>query len=127
MTHFDPVFPAVGITGLIAAAAADATGLADPWWVAAVVVPLAGFAGWLVRWILQRQDSRESTLLAQQNAREAREDKRAEHVELQTKAIELCVTELREMRNGQHRIEHDLTTLPERLAAVIRGHGEQHP
>lgn len=125
MTHIDPVFPAVGITGLIAATAAEATGLADPWWIAAIVVPLAGFAGWLVRWILQRQDAREAVLLAQQNAREAREDKRAEQVDLQTRAIELCVTELREMRGNQTRMEHDLAELPERLAAVIRGHGDR--
>lgn len=124
MTHIDPIFPAVGVTGLLAATAAEATGLADPWWIAAIVIPLAGFAGWLVKWILQRQDAREAVIMAQQNAREAREDKRAEQVDLQTRAIELCVTELRELRNGQGRLEHDMSNLPKILEAANRSHGE---
>lgn len=112
------LFPAAGVTGAVAVAAAEATGLADPWWVAVIVVPLAGFTAWIVKWILQRQDRREDELLKQTQVREAREDRRAEQVELQTRAMQELVVELRAIRDGQMQHAAALEALPGRLAST---------
>lgn len=112
--------PAAGVTGLAAVVLAETTGVADPWWIAAIVVPLAGFAAWLVRWILQRQERREADLQKIAEAREAREDKRAEQLELQTRALQQCVVEMRALRDGQMQHAQALEALSGRVAAAIQ-------
>lgn len=123
----EPIILAAGLTGVTAAGVAQATGVADPWWVAAIVIPLGAFAAWLVRWILQKQDERDKTMAAIQAAREQREDKRAEHVELQTQAMQECVTELRLLRDGQEhqaraieRLETTNTRLADSVTVLVK-------
>lgn len=93
---------------------------ASPWWLAAIVLPLAGFCAYLVHWILAKQEARETQLAARETARETREEKRAEQAEAQTRAMQEMVAELRRMSEQQEAHAQALHELPERLAALQR-------
>lgn len=122
MLHFDPSLPAAGLTGIGAFVLAEATGTGDPLGSLAIAAPIAAFAVWMVRWNFDRQAKREDALLEQQKLREEREDRRAEQVDLQTKALQECVTELRLMRDQLMQQGNAIDKIPERVAAVT-GHG----
>lgn len=102
---------------MILFAESDAT---SPWWLAAIVLPLAGFCAYLVHWILAKQEKRETELAAREVTRETREEKRAEQAEAQTRAMQEMVTELRRMSEQQEAHSQALHELPERLAALSR-------
>lgn len=73
----------------------------SPWWLAAIVLPLAAFCAWLVRWILVKQEEREKVLFERETKREVREERRAEQDSLQTQALQNVVTELRRISEQQ--------------------------
>lgn len=118
MTHIDPTFPTVGLTGLATVLAADATG-AEPWVVAVIVVPLAAFTAWVIRWIMRRAEEREKATEEAATRRETREERRAEQSELQTRAMQECVAELRLLRDGQQQHSAALEAVPKRIAELI--------
>lgn len=99
---------------------AEAVNTAEPWWIAAIVVPLALFSGWLVRWNLTKQDEREKVIAARESKREEREEKRAEHVEMQTKAMQECVVELRGLNQQQKLHAIALADVPARVAKILQ-------
>lgn len=113
----NPLPVAVAITGLASALLAQAgtgnTSSTEPWWIAAIVVPLAGFAAWLVKWILDRADARDRALAEREASREKREEGRAEQAQAQTRAMQEAVTELRSL-NEAHRV------LPDRIVERLR-------
>ena len=122
------IVSAVTGTSLVGFVLTQAAG-AEPWWIAAVVVPLAGFSAWLVRWILQKQDERDKATAERDKAtadretrREAREEKRAEHAELQTRALQECVAELRTLNEQQEAHGKALAAVPERVAERLGQH-----
>jgi hypothetical protein len=84
----------------------ETTAVSEPWWIAAIVVPLAGFSAWLVRWILQKQDDRDKLLLTREQAREVREDKRQEAFVQQVSALDSILSELRELNDHHKSMEH---------------------
>ena len=86
----------------------------DPWWIAAIVVPLAGFSLFLVKWILDRQDKLHAENKERDVAREKREDMRAVQVEAQTRAMQECVLELRRLGQSQVDCQRAITEVPER-------------
>ena len=112
------IIAATSGTSLASLAIAEAAG-AEPWAIAAVVVPLAGFTGWLVRWILQRQDDREKANSDRESRRELREEKRAEQAELQTRAMQQCVIELQELSAQQKDHAKALADVPHRLLELL--------
>lgn len=93
----------VAATGAAAAVLAEAAG-AEPWYIAAIVLPLAGFVVWLVKWILQQQAERDKAAAARDEKREAREERRAEQGDLQTEALRECVSELRQLNEQQREL-----------------------
>ena len=92
---------------------------AEPWWMAAVVVPLAGCSAWLVRWILQKQDARDSVTALREQKREEREEKRAEHADLQTRALQECVIELRSLNQQQSEHGKAIGEIPLRVVSLL--------
>lgn len=113
MTASTTLLTAVVGTGL-AAAVTEAVG-AEPWWIAAIVVPLAGFAAWLVKWILDQQKERDKATATREEKREAREEKRAEQAEMQTRALQECVIELRTLTDQQRQQRETLAAVPGRV------------
>lgn len=85
----------------------------SPWWIAAIVVPLAGFAAWLVRWILEQQKAHDAVVSAREEKREAREEKRAEQAEVQTRAMQECVAELRALNAAQAATRDAIDDIPD--------------
>lgn len=73
----------------------------SPWWMVAIVLPLAAFCAYLVRWILVKHEEREKALAALDLARESREERRAEQDALQTQALQTVVVELRRISEQQ--------------------------
>lgn len=115
MTPASSVAAGVGIAGVLLG---DAAGI-EPWWIAALLLPLAGFCGWMVRWILSKQDEREKAIAERENNREKREDRRAEQAELQTIAMRECVAELRELNVQQSQHTQAIADVPRRVAELI--------
>lgn len=113
-----PILAAAGAPPIVAFLLAEAAG-SEPWWIAVLVVPLAGFSAWLVRWILQKQDLREADIATREKTREEREEKRAEQAVLQTRALQECVTELRRLNEQQEEHGKALAAIPDRTAAVL--------
>lgn len=114
MTSAGSLVAAVAGTGVGTVLMAEVAAV-EPWWIAAIVVPLAGFSAWLVRWILQKQDLREAAIAEREKARESREESRAVHVGLQTQAMQECVSELRKLNQAQQE-------MPDRVASRLRDH-----
>lgn len=117
MTTTSAIVSATTGTGIASAVLAEAAG--QPWWLAAIVVPLAGFAAYLVHWILQKQDQRDKENAAREAKREEREEKRAEQSELQTRALQDCVGELKRMNEVQVDQAKLLEELPARIAELV--------
>lgn len=108
-----------GVLGL-AAIVPVVNGVGDsPWWIAAIVVPLAGFAAWLVRWILEQQKARDAVVAAREEKREVREEKRAEQAETQTRAMQECVAELRSLNAAQASARAAIDDIPNRVIARL--------
>lgn len=105
-------------TSIASVLLAEATGN-EPWWIAAIVVPLAGFSAWLVKWVIEKQDARERVTAEREGRREIREEKRAEQAELQTRAMQQCVIELQTLNQQQQEQARALAELPERVAERI--------
>jgi muconolactone delta-isomerase len=80
----------------------EAISQTEPWWIVAVVVPLAGFSAWLVRWILQKQDERDKANMEREKAREVREDKRQESFQQQVGVLSTIAREL-QLLNDNHK------------------------
>jgi len=91
----------------------------EPWWIAVIVVPLAGFSVWLVRWILQQQSERDKADAVREANREKREDKRAENAELQTQALRECVSELKRLHQEQTNQTAAIAALPGLVVARL--------
>lgn len=91
----------------------------SPWWIAAIVVPFAGFTAWLVRWILEQQRARDAIVNAREEKREVREEKRAEQAEVQTRAMQECVAELRELNAAQAAARSAIADIPARVIASL--------
>lgn len=106
---------ALGILGVAALVPFADTATESPWWIAAIVVPLAGFAAWLVKWILEQQRARDSVVAAREDKREAREEKRAEQAEVQTRAMQQCVDELRALSAAQVSARAAIEDIPNRV------------
>lgn len=92
----------------------------SPWWIAAIVVPLAGFAAWLVRYILEQQRARDAIVSAREEKREAREELRAEQAEVQTRAMEACVAELRTLNTSQLGLAAAIEKIPDRVVQTLQ-------
>ena len=107
---------AVGVVALEAT-----TGIAEPWWIAVIVLPLAGFTAWLVKWNLDKQDAREKAAVEREDRREQREEKRAEQAVLQTTALQQCVVELRQLNDQQEEHQKALAAVPARVVAALDG------
>lgn len=95
------------------------TTTAEPWWIVAVVVPLAGFSAWLVRWILQKQDERDKATLLREQAREVREDKRQEAFQTQVGVLSTISRELQIMNDNHKQLvlarQSDVESIIEKL------------
>ncbi len=74
----------------------------NPWWLLAIVAPLAGFSAWLVKWIIDRQDERDKLLLVREQAREKREDDRQEAFVNQVGVLGTVAREL-QLMNDNHK------------------------
>lgn len=92
----------------------------NPWWIAAIVVPLAGFAAWLVRYILEQQKAHDAVVAAREEKREEREEKRAEQAEVQTRAMEACVVELRTLNAAQTATRQAIDDIPDRVVQQLQ-------
>lgn len=110
------VLSLVGLAAIVPFAGAASE---SPWWIAAIVVPLAGFAAWLVRWILEQQRARDAIVNAREEKREVREEKRAEQAEVQTRAMQECVAELRELNAAQAAARSAIDEIPARVIARL--------
>lgn len=110
----------LGLLGVAALVPVVDTALDSPWWIAAIVVPLAGFAAWLVRYILEQQRARDSVVAAREEKREAREEKRAEQAEVQTRAMEACVVELRTLNAAQTATRQAIDDIPDRVVQQLQ-------
>ena len=62
----------LGVLGVAALVPVADAALDSPWWIAAIVVPLAAFAAWLVRYILEQQKARDAVVAAREDKREGR-------------------------------------------------------
>lgn len=105
MTHHMPMLPIlIAAAGplLTGAVVWEAISQTEPWWIVAVVVPLAGFSAWLVRWILQKQDERDKANMEREKAREVREDKRQESFQQQVGVLSTIAREL-QLLNDNHK------------------------
>lgn len=110
---------ALGILGVAAVVpVVDATD--SPWWIAAIVVPLAGFAAWLVRYILEEQRARDAVVSAREQKREEREELRAEQAAVQTRAMEACVAELRTLNSSQVAVAAAIEDIPDRVVQQLQ-------
>lgn len=87
--------------------------VSQPWWLAAIVVPLAGFSAWLVKWILDRQDKLHAENKERDANREKREDARAAQAELQTRAMQDCVVQLARIHQTQVDCQRAIAGIPE--------------
>lgn len=109
----------LGILGVAAVVpVVDATD--SPWWIAAIVVPLAGFAAWLVRYILEQQKQRDAIVSAREEKREAREELRAEQATVQTRAMQQCVDELRALNAAQVAARQAIEDIPDRVVQQLQ-------
>ena len=109
------VLSLVGVAAFVPLADASES----PWWIAAIVVPLAGFAAWLVHWILEQQKARDAVVNAREERREAREEKREEQAETQTRAMQECVAELRSLNAAQAAVREAIDEIPNRVIARL--------
>jgi len=117
-----PITFAVLSSSLSAVALVEAS--SEPWWIAAIVIPIAGFAAFLVRYILQKQDERDKTVNAREDRREAREEKRAEQADAQTRALEKAVVELSVLGAQHVQIMQQIREIPEHVANRLQ---KNHP
>ncbi len=104
--------------GAVAAAVAEVAD-AGPWWIAAIVLPLAGFIAWLVRSDRDRQDAREKVIADREAKREEREEKRAAHDEMQTRALQEAVLELRRLSDLSTDHAHAIEQIPHRVEQLL--------
>jgi len=104
----------------LASAVALAEVASEPWWIAAIVIPIAGFAAFLVRYILQKQDERDKAVTAREDRREQREEKRAEQADAQTKALERAVVELGVLSEQHLQLQQQIREIPERVAIRLQ-------
>lgn len=110
------VLSLVGLAAIVPFAGAASE---SPWWIAAIVLPLAGFAAWLVRYILDAQKTRDAIVNAREERREEREEKRAEQSETQTRAMQECVAELRSLNAAQAAVRSAVDEIPTRVVARL--------
>lgn len=93
----------------------------EPWWIAVVVVPLAGFSAWLVKWIIDRQDERDKLILQREQNREKREDERHVAFQQQVGVLASIARELQLLNNHHQQIDSDRQDAVQEILARIDG------
>jgi len=111
------------VTSVTTIALAEATDVAGPWWFVAIILPLAVFAGFLVRWIMQRQDTLNIENRDREVKREAREEKRSEAFQTEVTALQACVEQLRQLNDRQEQILDGIEATPGEVADELRKQG----